>query len=162
ITVNTDSSVSQTGLAAAGGILRNNEGRNLGAFTMNLGRCSVTRAELRGALQGLERAWVDGYRLVELQLDSTAAISLLLSEEDPSHQHATEVLKFRGLQRRNCTIRVRHVYREGNKAVDYLACRGHDFPFGAHVFPSLDSNLGHILRHDCLGISEPRFVLINT
>ncbi|CAN1256843.1 hypothetical protein LINPERPRIM_LOCUS9431 [Linum perenne] len=105
ITVNTDGSVlKQESKAAAGGIIRDHLGRGMVAFTMNLGCCTVTRAELRGAITGL---------------------------------------------------------REANKVADFLANQGHLFPFGTHLFPLSDCNLGHILRYDCLGISEPRFILID-
>ncbi|CAN1128377.1 hypothetical protein LINPERHAP2_LOCUS4592 [Linum perenne] len=38
--------------------------RGLVAFTMHLGRCTITRAEIRGAISGLELAWEYGYHLV--------------------------------------------------------------------------------------------------
>ncbi|CAN1144585.1 hypothetical protein LINPERHAP2_LOCUS14186 [Linum perenne] len=61
-----------------------------------------------------------GYRFVELQLDSRAAIALIQQTGEPSHQHA---------------------YREGNKVADFLANRGHEFPFGVFLFPISDCNL---------------------
>ncbi|CAN1746338.1 Putative ribonuclease H protein At1g65750 [Linum perenne] len=62
---------------------------------------------------------------------------------------------------REWRVEIRHVYREANKVADFLANQGHLFPFGTHLFPLSDCNLGHILRYDCLGISEPRFILID-
>ncbi|CAN1143254.1 hypothetical protein LINPERHAP2_LOCUS13513 [Linum perenne] len=41
---------------------------------MNLGQCSLTRAEIRGAITGLELAWDYEFRSVEIQIDSQAAI----------------------------------------------------------------------------------------
>ncbi|CAN1145340.1 Putative ribonuclease H protein At1g65750 [Linum perenne] len=53
--LNTDGSVSSDRRrATAGGLLRDAEGRCTLAYTMNLGYCSITRAEMRGALRGLE------------------------------------------------------------------------------------------------------------
>ncbi|CAN1181552.1 Putative ribonuclease H protein At1g65750 [Linum perenne] len=127
---------------------------------MNLGRCTVTRAELRGAITGLELAWAYGFRKIALQLDSRAAVAILSQGEAPTHQLATEVLAFRELRSRDWQVEIRHVYREANKAADFLASQGHMFPFGIHIFPLSDCNLGHILRYDCLGVSEPRFILI--
>ncbi|CAN1768424.1 Putative ribonuclease H protein At1g65750 [Linum perenne] len=138
------------------------DGECLNAFSMNLGRCSVTRAELRGAIHGLELVWSMGFRSVELQLDSKAAIDLLLATGEPRHQHAGEVLSFRELRERHWSVNIRHVYREGNKVADFLASRGHDLPFGSHTFPLSDFNLVYLLRYDCLGISEPRHVVINS
>ncbi|CAN1789663.1 Putative ribonuclease H protein At1g65750 [Linum perenne] len=159
VIINTDGSYSPgRNRAAAGGIIRNYEGRGLVAFTMNLGHCSITRAEIRGAITGLELAWDYGFRNVELQLDSQAAISLLSSSAVPDHQQAAEVIHFQNLCRRDWRISIRHVFREANKAADFLASQGYEFPFGTHLFPLSNCNLGHILRYDCLGVSEPRLI----
>ncbi|CAN1188296.1 Putative ribonuclease H protein At1g65750 [Linum perenne] len=107
---------------------------------MNLGICSITRAELRGALEGIKRAWEAGYQRVEIQSDSKAAIDILID---------------------NWEIKIRHVYREANFAADYLASRGHSLPRGSHYFDLSDSRLAHLIRYDCMGISEPRMILIN-
>ncbi|CAN1746335.1 Putative ribonuclease H protein At1g65750 [Linum perenne] len=128
---------------------------------ITLGCCTVTRAELRGAITGLELAWSYGFRNIDLQLDSRVATAILTCADDPIHQYATEVLSFRELCNREWRVEIRHVYREANKVADFLANQGHLFPFGTHLFPLSDCNLGHILRYDCLGISEPRFILID-
>ncbi|CAI0443411.1 unnamed protein product [Linum tenue] len=71
VVVNTDGSVRQPdSLAAAGGLIRDNSGRCLAAFVGNLGVSTVTRAEIKGAIQGLQTAWSRGYRKVHLQVDS--------------------------------------------------------------------------------------------
>ncbi|CAN1146334.1 Putative ribonuclease H protein At1g65750, partial [Linum perenne] len=70
-TLNTDGSViHSSGQAAVGGVLRNGEGRVFEAFTVNLGKCSITRAELTGAVIGMERAWEMGVSDLTVQLDS--------------------------------------------------------------------------------------------
>ncbi|CAN1193986.1 Putative ribonuclease H protein At1g65750 [Linum perenne] len=57
-TLNTDESVEwATGNASVGGVLRNWQGKSVDAFTTNLGKCSITRAELTGIIIGMERAW---------------------------------------------------------------------------------------------------------
>ncbi|CAN1145857.1 Putative ribonuclease H protein At1g65750 [Linum perenne] len=95
VTVNTDGSVlSSPDRAARGGIVRSSEGQTLATFDTNLGICSVTRAELRGAILGLELAWSLNCKLVELQQDSRAAVALLSHKDDLIHQHSLEVLAF--------------------------------------------------------------------
>ncbi|CAN1169620.1 Putative ribonuclease H protein At1g65750 [Linum perenne] len=161
VTLNSDGSVVQ-GRAAAGGILRDNEGRGLLAYSTNLGICSITRAELRGALEGIKQAWDAGYRRVEIQTDSMAAMAILTDNSARiSHTHALEVLEFRDWLRRDWEIRVRHVYREANFAADFLANQGHSLPRGSHHFDLSDSRLVHLIRYDCMGISEPRLIIIN-
>ncbi|CAN1809758.1 Putative ribonuclease H protein At1g65750 [Linum perenne] len=161
VTLNTDGSFNPAlNKASAGGIIRSSDGRGVVAFTMNLGQCSITRAEIRGALAGLDLAWEYGFRRVELQIDSQVAITLLTSQAEPEHQQAAEVLHFRNLYKRDWRVNIRHVFREANKPADFLASQGYDFPFGMHLFPLSDCNLGHLLRYDCLGISEPRLISV--
>ncbi|CAN1787382.1 Putative ribonuclease H protein At1g65750 [Linum perenne] len=154
VVLNTDGSVSaQSGRAAAGGLIRNEVGFCLSAFAINLGKCSITRAELRGAITGLEHAWEAGHRRVVVQMDSRVALDLLWATGVQTHQHAGEIHALRCLISRDWEVSFSHVYREGNHAADFLANIGHSLPFGFHVFPTTDCNLGYFLRRDCMGIS---------
>ncbi|CAN1149060.1 hypothetical protein LINPERHAP2_LOCUS16812 [Linum perenne] len=59
ITLNSDGSFgARAGRATTGGLARDADGRCIFAYTMNLGNCSITRAEMRGAIEGLRRTWV--------------------------------------------------------------------------------------------------------
>ncbi|CAN1147309.1 Putative ribonuclease H protein At1g65750 [Linum perenne] len=162
VTVNTDGAVMMaSGSAAAGGLLRNADGRCFAAFTANLGCCSITRAEMRGAIIGLQTAWKQGHMKIELQMDSQAAIQLLVSTEEPTHQHAMEVYEFQELLSRNWEVSIRHTYREGNHAADFLAGIGHSYPLGVSDIAITNASLGYFLRYDCMGVSEPRTILLN-
>ncbi|CAN1819554.1 Putative ribonuclease H protein At1g65750, partial [Linum perenne] len=162
VTLNSDGSADLSKKqATAGGLVRDWQGRCLFTYTMNLGNCSITRAEFRGALEGLERAWREGCRKVLLQMDSQSAISLLTNGTDTNHQHGMEALRFAELQSRDWTVEVRHTYREGYHAADFLASSGYDYPFGSHSFSISSSSLGYFLRYDCMGITEQCYILIN-
>ncbi|CAN1177272.1 Putative ribonuclease H protein At1g65750 [Linum perenne] len=129
---------------------------------MNLGNCSTMRAEMRGAIEGLRRAWDAGYRKVLLQLDSQTAITLLSNEVGARHQHALETATtFTELRNRDWELVIKHTYREGNRAADYLAGIGYGYPYGSHSISIFDCNLGYFLRYDLLGIAEQRSILIN-
>ncbi|CAN1133384.1 Putative ribonuclease H protein At1g65750 [Linum perenne] len=98
MTMNTDGAVDpMSGRATAGGLIRDEAGHCVAAFTMNIGCCSITRAELRGAVMGLRTAWDLGFRKVELQVDSIAVLALVKNDEGPSHQHTLEVLDIQDL-----------------------------------------------------------------
>ncbi|CAN1314292.1 Putative ribonuclease H protein At1g65750 [Linum perenne] len=101
---------------------------------MNLGNCSVTRAELRGVIEGLHRAWEAGFRNVVAQLDSSAAISILTSGDGSVNQFALEKALFQELRSRYWNLVIKHTYREGNRAADYLAGIGYGYPLGTHYF----------------------------
>ncbi|CAN1191313.1 Putative ribonuclease H protein At1g65750 [Linum perenne] len=62
---------------------------------------------------------------------------------------------------RDWEVVVRHTYREGNRAADFLASIGYGYPFGSHSVPTSDCNLGYFLRYDCADISVQRPILIN-
>ncbi|CAN1138236.1 Putative ribonuclease H protein At1g65750 [Linum perenne] len=120
VTLNSDGLVDYSaGIAAAGGLLRDSEGRCLLAYSMNLGACSITRAEMRGAIEGLQRVWNAGHRRVILKLDSRAAIALLTNGGETMNQHAMETLRFQELQDRDWTLMIQHAYREGDRAADF-------------------------------------------
>ncbi|CAN1754320.1 Putative ribonuclease H protein At1g65750 [Linum perenne] len=160
-TLNTDGSVLQpSGLAAAGGALRNWEGRIVDAFTINLGKCSITRAELTGAVMGMERAWDVGVRELTVQLDSLCAIKLLSDPGGTDHQHACIVERFRALMSRAWQVRILHIFREGNFLADHLANRGHEASLGLHVIDLSDHLLLHWARYDSVGGSETRRIVI--
>ncbi|CAN1140351.1 Putative ribonuclease H protein At1g65750 [Linum perenne] len=159
-TLNSDGSVrTPHGQASAGGLIRDSSSNCLQAFTVNLGRCSITRAEICGALEGVRRAWDTGYRKLEVQMDSKKAMSILLNfEPASSHQFTLEVMEFQEWLQREWEVKVIHVYREANKAADYLANLGHNTTRGVHTVDISDCNLAYFVRHDCLGISEPRVI----
>ncbi|CAN1779199.1 Putative ribonuclease H protein At1g65750 [Linum perenne] len=162
VVLNSDGSADQlTGRATAGGLVRDSGGWGLLAYSMNLGRCSITRVEMRGAIEGLRRAWDAGHRNVILRVDSRAAISLLTRESETPHQHTMESMEFQDLQRRDWRLVVEHTFREGNRAADFLASLGYGYPFGSHSVSISDSRLGYFLRLDCFGIAEPRLISIN-
>ncbi|CAN1129782.1 Putative ribonuclease H protein At1g65750 [Linum perenne] len=113
--VNTDEAVNlSTRRAVAGGLIWDELGHCVAAFTMNIGCCSITRAELRGAITSLRAAWDLGFRKVKLQVDSMTVIELVKNEEIPTHQHALEVLDLRDLLRLDWEVNLRHVFKEGN------------------------------------------------
>ncbi|CAN1174509.1 Putative ribonuclease H protein At1g65750 [Linum perenne] len=88
-------------------------------------------------------------------------LALVKNDESPSHQHTLEVLDIQDLLRHDWEVEIRHVYREGNRAADYLADMGFRFPLGVHSFPTTYVNLGFHLRYDCTRVTEPRLIMIN-
>ncbi|CAN1732088.1 Putative ribonuclease H protein At1g65750 [Linum perenne] len=136
VTLNSDGSVlGVRGSSAAGGLITDSSGNCLHAFTINMGVCSITRAEIRGAIESLKLAWEAGFKKIVVQADSSAAISLINAEGHPSHQHAGEVLTIRELMLRECEVVIYHVYREGNHSADFLANLGHSLSLGTHQVP---------------------------
>ncbi|CAN1229009.1 Putative ribonuclease H protein At1g65750, partial [Linum grandiflorum] len=149
----------EAGKAAAGGLFRDSDGRCLAAYSMNLGICSITIAELRAVVTELQIAWERGYRRVQVQLDSRAAIQLLLGDSELTHQHSSEVASFREMLDRDWLIKVEHIYREGNRAADYLAALVHSLPSGVYSISVVDHTLSLHILYDMLGISQSRLIM---
>ncbi|CAN1788669.1 Putative ribonuclease H protein At1g65750 [Linum perenne] len=159
-TLNTDGSrLTHSGSTAIGGLLRDDGGRFISAFTGNIGDCSITRAELSAIVQGLKLAWSIGIRKIIVQSDLETAISLL-HRAAAGHQHAALISEFLGLRARSWVIRIEHVYREANCGADYLANLGHSCNFGLHLLSHPDAVLAQWLRYDLVGGALPRAILI--
>ncbi|CAN1835895.1 Putative ribonuclease H protein At1g65750 [Linum perenne] len=109
---------------------------------MNLGVDVLTRAELRGAIKGLQMAWEHGFRRVMLQVNSLVVTQLIQGIEHPVHQKAMEVLNIQKLIRQDWEVKIWHRYREANQAVDFLGCIGFHFPIGCHTIPTSNTSLG--------------------
>ncbi|CAN0873717.1 Putative ribonuclease H protein At1g65750, partial [Linum grandiflorum] len=148
-----------SGCWGGGGALRNHSGDCLLTFTANYGRCSITRAELCAIVDGLTLAWNWGARRVAIQTDSLAASKLLQQCDNPDHQHASLVLKFQQLLRREWEVKLFHVYREGNCLADHLAGRGHGLPLGTHHVDVSDPAVASWIAYDRFRSSQPRLVL---
>jgi len=73
VKVNTDGSV-VANHGACGGLFRDHLGTFLGAFTCNLGGCSVFEAEVSGYILALEYAAQHGWTNVWLESDSSSAL----------------------------------------------------------------------------------------
>ncbi|CAN1256136.1 Putative ribonuclease H protein At1g65750 [Linum perenne] len=159
ITLNTDGARTAQGSAAAGGALRTANGDVVAAFTMNMGRCSITRAEIRGIVEGMRLAWNKGVRKLAIQTDSKCAVQLLQKIGNNDHQHAALIIAYEELTRREWDVTLHHIYRESNFLADSLAAKGHSLSFGTHSVETSDPAVARWCAYDRLRSSQPRLVL---
>ncbi|CAN1761170.1 Putative ribonuclease H protein At1g65750, partial [Linum perenne] len=162
-TLNSDGSLCSHGnRAAAGGLIRDCEGKLVTAFAINLRSCSIMRAEIRGIVEGMRLAWERGIRKLSIQTDSRAAVALLTAEDDRLHRHASLVQQFHELRMRDWDVKIHHIYREANYAADYMANMGQSLGLGVHVSDNPDNSLLYWLRYDLIGVCEPRAIFNTT
>ncbi|CAI0549874.1 unnamed protein product, partial [Linum tenue] len=157
VALNSDGSVIN-GQAAAGGVLRDENGRLVRAFSMKLGEASIKRAELEGLVKGLQVAWNEGLRCIMVQTDSQTAIKLI-KESDNRHPHFLLVQEARRLLALNWQVQLLHIYREGNFIADYLASAGHKLLQGFHFLEEPDPTLNYWMYFDFIGVETPRMVV---
>ncbi|CAN1346572.1 Putative ribonuclease H protein At1g65750, partial [Linum perenne] len=137
--------------AAAGGIIRDDNGRFVSAFAANLGTHSIMRVELRGIVEGTQLAWDKGIRKLRIQSDSRVAVELLSNPSEGNNQHANLIQQFHELSSRDWQISIQHIYCEANFAADFLANFGHELNIGLHVFDFLNPSLMYWLSFDLVG-----------
>ncbi|KAF7833419.1 ribonuclease H [Senna tora] len=142
--------------AACGGVARNAQGMFVGAFTRNLGSCSVIHAELWGVLSGLEMALHYQYRKVVIEMDSLVACELIKSPLMDSHPCAALL---RDIHRRCCDVGevvFQHVFREGNRAADAMARLAHDSRLQLSFLLSPPGDIISFLDDDNRGVGTLR------
>ncbi|CAN1179715.1 Putative ribonuclease H protein At1g65750, partial [Linum perenne] len=86
--------INRGGSAAVGAAIRDDCSRCIAAYSINLGSCSITRAEIREAVDGMKIAWELGIRRLAIQVDSTCVIDILTDTSNSSHQHSRLVTLF--------------------------------------------------------------------
>ncbi|CAN1841559.1 Putative ribonuclease H protein At1g65750 [Linum perenne] len=117
--------INRGGSTASGGTIRDDCGRVIEAYSINLCSCSITRTEICEVVDGMTIAWELGIRRLAIQVDSRCVIDILIDTSNSSHQHSSLVTLFQRLREREWEVRLYHVYREANYLVDALANHGH-------------------------------------
>ena len=69
-----------SGKVGVGGVIRDEMGIWKRGFCTNLGIISNVTAELWGIIRGLELAWEEGIRKIEVEIDSLTSIMLIKEE----------------------------------------------------------------------------------
>ena len=70
-----------SGLASTGGLIRDNRGRWVAGFVVNLGRCSALMAEIWGAWYALNLAWEKNIKKVILEMDNLSAVQIFAKDK---------------------------------------------------------------------------------
>ncbi|WCJ35671.1 DNAse I-like superfamily protein [Euphorbia peplus] len=144
------------GPGSAGGLIRSTEGCWISGFTCNLGICTAVLAELWGLYFGLDLAWKLGMRQVEVELDSQVVIQLVTEASRSFHRYFWLIEGCRTLLKRGWDVRVKHTFREGNQAADWLANFAGNLSLGYHECDGPPAGLQDILQADKCGIGTPR------
>ncbi|CAN1254276.1 Putative ribonuclease H protein At1g65750 [Linum perenne] len=119
------------------------------------------RAELRAAEFGLRIAWDRGFRTVHLQLDSMAAVTAILGDQEVDSRHGRTLEAISELRSRDWEVTISHTFREGNRVADLLAHHGHSLDFGFHVDCMYPHEVDRAIWDDHVGTCFPRTIPMN-
>lgn len=147
------------GPAGGGAIIRNHRGQFVSALSTNLGHSSSFKAEATALVRGLELAMNLQIANLIVQLDNLACVQVLRSKKwernECSHliEHAIKLIESPAW-----TVKIIHVYREGNRAADWLANHGVAQHIRLQIFPSAPLELSRIIDEDIRGVAIPRLI----
>ncbi|XP_042059542.1 uncharacterized protein LOC121804059 [Salvia splendens] len=127
VKLNTDGAFSTSTLAAGeGGLVRGSNGGLLRAFCAPVDASSSFEAELLALIRGLEMA-MELSTHIWIELDSAALVSLLSSGHLGSVDFGHHMALIRSMTAQR-QVRFSHIYREENRAADFLAGGGVQTP----------------------------------
>lgn len=113
------------GPAGGGGLIRDHQGSLVSAFSANFGSCLAYKAEVLAVARGISLARNLGISKLEIHLDNLACVQFLNNKETGTGDNAHELNYCRSmLEDSSWEVKVLHVYREGNRAADWLANHG--------------------------------------
>ncbi|KAL6144814.1 hypothetical protein ACLB2K_055504 [Fragaria x ananassa] len=157
VKLNTDGAArGSPGLAGFGGIFRDHLGQVLGCFSGNLGIANALEAELQAVIHAIQMASQRGWHSLWIESDSTLVIHFLSSfQVDVPWRFTTEWFNCRTILT-TMTVKVSHIYREGNSVADCLANFGAD-NVGVHWWDSCPPCAITAYSRDLAGFLNYRF-----
>ncbi|CAN1807248.1 hypothetical protein LINPERHAP1_LOCUS24976 [Linum perenne] len=101
------------------------------------------------------------YRKVQLHLDSLAAVTAILGDQEEDSRHGRTLNTISELRSRDWEVTISHIFREGNRVADLLAHHGHTLDFGLHVNCTYPHEVDRAIWSDHVGTCFPRTIPMN-
>ncbi|GLT90372.1 hypothetical protein SLE2022_083080 [Rubroshorea leprosula] len=152
--LNTDGSrMQETGLASAGGLLRDSSGTFIQGFSVNIGQISVFLAELWGCRERPILRRNKGISHLVVEMASLSVVQVIEGSKEQDSLAAVLVEDIRRLRGGFIAFSIQQTLREGNRAADFMAEIGHNPPTGTTVFDSPPPGFITFLEEDALGVA---------
>lgn len=147
------------GPAGGGAIIRNQHGSFISAFAGYFGHCNSFKAEITALVSGLDLARDLQIRNLVIQVDNLACVQALTSKESGSGEcaHLINYCK-RVINKDDWVTRIVHIYREGNRAADWLANHGVAQSLRTVILEDVPLALVRIIDEDIRGVAFPRLI----
>lgn len=116
-------SMGNLGLSGVGGVIRDHDGNFRLGFSVPIGSCTNTYAEVMGFLFGLQNARHMGFNAIEIEMDSKLIIEWILTRRCGLwylEDFWEEIVHYLD----EITFTCSHIYRECNAVADSLAKLG--------------------------------------
>lgn len=158
--LNTDRSAKGSpGQAGGGAIIRDHYGNVISAMMCGFGVGTTFRAEVTALLRGLELARNLQIRKLVVKMDNQARVNLMQKNEPGEAECAHLINRCHELFRKEeWETRIQHVYREGNRAADWLANHGVAQTLRIVILEDIPIELRSIVDEDFRGVALPRLI----
>ncbi|XP_056690230.1 uncharacterized protein [Spinacia oleracea] len=147
---------SKSSSAAAGIIIRNNEGISISACTFNLGQTQAFMAEaiaLHKGLQEARRLQIDN---LLIEGDNLLIINAVKGVWSTPWKISNIISDIKHLLTLFTTWDIKHIFREANSAADWIANVGHLIVGNMYIDPTNSQRLATILCNDYSGVTLVR------
>ncbi|XP_019163505.1 PREDICTED: uncharacterized protein LOC109159849 [Ipomoea nil] len=146
-----------SGLASAGGILRDQQGNWLAGFITKIGVTNSFIAELWGIREGLRLAKNRGYDKLIAETDSLSTTQVLHNSSGNTPEADTLIADCKTLMQSFLVFELKHVLREGNQCADYLANLGQGASWGTTILDQPPDDIKPLLVRDANSVTFSRF-----
>lgn len=128
-------------------------------FSANFGHCVAFKAEVLALMRGLDLANNMHIQQLEVQLDSLACIQALQSnrKENRAFTHKLNYCR-EMIENPQWKVWITHIYREGNRAADWLANNGVIQEERLVILRNIPVALRRIMEEDMRGVAFPRLI----
>lgn len=155
--LNTDGSFKSTsGLASAGGLIRDDRGASEWGFTMKVGRANTFKKELWGLREGLRLCWEREVDKVIVEMDSKGVVDVMADPASREEGWGSLLEDCMFLASKLTNVKFNHVLREGNRCADLLTNLGHTSNRGTTVWDDPPDELMGLLLADAGGATTRR------
>jgi hypothetical protein len=101
-----------------------------------------------------------GYRAVEFDVDSSAAVKVIKDDATSSATGVSLLKSIRRLLEFDWDVKIHHFYREANICTDAMTNLGCSLEYDIIFFKECPRHIKNLLMADCMGFLSPRLILM--
>ena len=133
--LNTDgSAIHNTGQTGGGGILRDDQGKLIYAFSIPLAFGTNNFAEIQAALYGLNWCQQHGFKRLILEVDSELLVKWINNTQYIPWRSQQDIQQLQDISKNMEYFQCQHIYREANATADLLAKGSHKMDIIQHFY----------------------------
>ena len=118
--LNCDAIVDPASRAGCGGILHNHHGVMISAFSQNIGRCLILKAELWAIFISVHMSRGRDFKILFIELDSQIVVSLLINDYNNQHDCFSLVNRIKAFEANGDRFSWKYIFRGANQVVGCL------------------------------------------